>query len=466
MGQSREHLNELHQTLENILEQNDVASLQNCVNGILPADLAILLGNFSESYQNRIFNAINDTEDQQEVLSFAEGDLKSSLFSLLDEETRARFIVEMPPDEAVDLLEDQSPEEIESILSRVDSETEKEIRSLRQYEEGTAGSMMTTDFLSVRAHAKIHDVVRIIGDSTNGLESIDTGFVLTEAGKLLGEFRVQDLLVQKGDHFVVQFLDEDVVFIRDFDSTEKAFQLMTRHGLNILPVLNHAGEMKGIITADDMLDVAREIMDQDFYQMVGANGDPSEMSVFSRSMHRLPWLASTLAGGLVAGLILTAFAPVLATYTVLFVFVPFVIAMAGNVGVQSATIIVREMVGNDRFFAKLRKDIFKEIFTGMLNAFIFALATFLLISLYCYVTNWDAYALAPAVAIGLMSAMSFAAIMGASIPIVFNRLGIDPAISSGPIITVTTDIVGISIYLGFASLILKAFGVLELHFVS
>jgi len=455
--------NNLQNLLENFLEHSDPEGLRDFLNACHPAELVILLKDFSKEKQEIIFRNIKEEEKQQEVLMFAEGDLKAWLFSLVNPGKQAEYITEMPPDEAVDLIEGLPEEATDSLMNQLDDETARELKGLREYEEGTAGALMTPDFLSLTADAKLQHVVKIMA-TRDDLESINTGFVLTDKGKILGSFSVPELLIQQGNPFVIKFLNEDVITVYDTDDEEEAYQIMARHGLDILPVVDHGGQMKGIITADDMLDVARNLSDQDFYQMVGTSGDPTAKSVFTRAFHRIPWLVTTLAGGLVSGMILRHYNLELSHFTVLVIFMPFVIAMAGNVGVQSATIIVRELVNQESTSRQIRKDTIKEILTGMLNAFIFACMTAILILAYCKIFDFDQYVLAPAISLGLMSSMIFAAFVGANIPLIFTRLNIDPAISSGPIITMTMDVIGLTIYLTVATFIFRLNGLTELHF--
>jgi magnesium transporter len=456
-------IEELHNALKNLLKEGDDVSLGRWLTDVEAADLAIMLSDCSEEETKRVFYALHKEESQHELIMFAEGELKNLLFSFLPQLKQVQFLEEVPPDEAVDMVETLEDDDVSSLLEKLDIETAEEIKGLRQYEEGTAGALMTPDFLQVRAHAKLQHVVKIIG-STEDLESIDQGFVLTDMGKILGMFKVSEILTQTGNPFVVQFIDENVVTVYDTDSDERAYQIMSRYGLDILPVVNHSGQMKGIITADDMLDVAKNISDQDFYQMVGTSGDPTGRSVWARAWHRIPWLVTTLVGGLVSGYILRTFHLELQAFAALVVFLPFVIAMAGNVGVQSATIIVRELVNQEQTQVVLRKDVFREMMTGLLNATIFGIGTAILLAVWVYFSGGESLVLGPAIGTALFSSMGFAALIGANIPILFSRLGIDPAISSGPIITMTMDVIGLTIYLSVATGIFHFHGLHSMPF--
>ncbi len=449
----------LRQKISDILESGDsLQVLRENIKGIPPRDLATLLEDFPSRFQVQVFQALPDDESAQEVLSFLEGDILKNILSNSDHNTIAQFLEEMPPDEAVDLLEDQSDEVVESLLSKLEPNTASELKSLRKYEEGTAGSLMTTDFLSVKSHAKVRDILNIIRDDEIDLETIDVGYVLTDAGKILGQFYVHDLLGSAESVFVLKFIDEDFLYVKDTDSQDVALQLMSRHALSIIPVVDHSGVMKGIITADDMLEIAREVMDRDFYQMAGTSVDPTDRSIFSRVRYRFPWLACTLLGGSISATVMRNYRVELELFTLLTIFIPFVVGMAGNVGVQSATIIVRDLV-NKGSKTSLRKNLIREVLTGWTNAILFASTTITLLTAVSYAFGWSNHLVGLVVGIGLALAMILASILGAFVPVLFNRLKIDPAIASGPIITALIDIIGLSIYLFTAIHLLRFFGI-------
>ncbi len=453
----------LHNQLQDLInEGSDSQALQGVLKSIMPADIASILDNFDPEHQCLLFNALPDEEDKQEVLSFLEGSALDTIIQQTDPAQIAHYLEEMPPDEAADVLEDQSEELVNSILAKVEPKTAAELKSLSLYREGTAGSLMTTDFLHVNSHMKIKDILLNIKNEDEQLETVEFGFVLTEAGKILGQFHIQDILRASENDFVLKFIEEDFLYVKDTDSQDVVLQMMTRHALSFIPVVDHSGVIKGIITADDMLDVAREIMDQDFYQMVGTSGDPNERSIWARVFHRAPWLACTLIGGTISAFIIRLFDIELKNFTFLTIFIPFVIGMAGNVGIQSATIIVRDLVsqGNRR---SLNKNIIREILTGFSNAVLFGLTTLLLLFVLGKLLQWPSDMVAVSVASGLFLAMMFASLIGATIPNLFIHLKIDPAISSGPIITALIDIIGLTIYLVISTFLLHLFGIYELN---
>ena len=447
---------------ENLEGEIHLESLKENIKGIHAADIATLLEDFTEEQQVLIFKSLPDDETAQEVLACLEGEILSNILANNDAETIAHYLEEMPPDEAVDVLEDQTEEVVKSLFSKLEPDTASELQSLRQYPEGTAGSLMTTDFLSVKSHAKVKDIINIIRDDEIDLETIDVGYALTDANKILGQFYVHDLIGSAETAFVLKFIEEDFLYVKDTDSQDVVLQLMSRHGLSIIPVVDFSGVMKGIITADDMLEVAKEEMDRDFYQMAGTSFDPTDRSILSRVRYRFPWLACTLVGGSISALIMRNYKFELEIYALLTIFIPFIVGMSGNVGIQSATIIVRDLV-NKGSQTSLRKNLIREVLTGWTNAILFAGATALILLSASHFLGWENIYIGPVIGLGLMLAMFFASILGALIPVLFDRLKIDPAIASGPIITALIDIIGLSIYL-FTST--KILGLLNISSLS
>ncbi len=452
----QENYERLYETLQDILASDQSSEvLPEWLSKIQPADITVLLDDCAPEIQKVIYQSLESEDDKIELISFIEGETLKNILSIIKVGELVRYIEDMAPDEAVDALEGLDSSKVEEVLSKLENETALEIRSLRKYREGSAGSLMTTDFLEVKSHARVIDVLDILKDTESDLETIDMGFVLTEGGKILGIFDVKDLLALPEKSFLLKHIDEDVVVISDTSPTEEVYQSMAHHSLSVLPVVDHGGSMVGIITADDVLDEVRAIVDEDFYHMVGTSGDPTGRGVFQRVVARVPWLASTLVGGTIAAVIMNMFG----LNKVVTSFVPFVMAIAGNVGVQSATIIVREMVNQDFSSYHLQESIKKEILTGWMNALIFGTLAFLLLFGVSYFSVMTSLPLAIGVGIGVFGAMSFAAVMGGLAPIVFTYFKIDPAISSGPIIMVSTDIVGLTIYLTVVSFVFNLLGI-------
>lgn len=453
--------NQLIQLLDS--DSND--DLRRWTSTLQPADLALLIEETPDPESKfRIFTNIEDRKDQLEVLSFLDGEDAQHIAEAITPSDLVDIVEEMATDEAVDFL-DELPNDIsQAILSTLPDDSASDLRELSRYEEGTAGALITNDFLYCFETTTIKELITGLKETASEIETLDTGFVLTENDKILGIFNLKELFSLPESDLVKTHMDDDYVFGLVNYSESEILNLFNYHLLSILPIVDHSGVMKGIITADDMLEVARDQSDEDFYHMVGTTGNPTERGILSRVRHRLPWLASTLLGGALAGFILKAFSVQLGHYPILMTGLPFVIAMAGNVGVQSATIIVREFVNQDTTTAHLRKNIISEFNTGVANAFVFSVITFIVMSSICYAQDWPMFIVPISIALGLFLAMCFAGLIGSIAPIIFKRLDIDPAISSGPIITVTVDVIGLSIYLGISTTILSYFKITELAF--
>lgn len=443
-----------------LLDSRNQSDLNKWISSLQPADIALLIEETpSSDIKYKIFNSIDDHSAQLEVLSFLEGVAARQIAQLIKPEKLVRMIDQMAPDEAVDFLDELSDEVSQKVLSTLPLDSASELRELGRYEEGTAGSLITTDFIHCIETTTIGEILIHLRANAAEMETLDTGFILTSSQKIMGIFSLKEIFSGNEKDPISKYMQKEYLHAEVTDDVSEILQIFSRHSLSVLPVVDHTGVMKGIITADDMIGVAQEQSDEDFYHMVGTTGNPTERNILSRVRHRMPWLASTLLGGMCAGWILKIFAVTLTQYPILMTGLPFVIAMAGNVGVQSATIIVREFVAQDSTTAHLKKQIYSEISTAIANALVFSTITFVLILGLAYTQGWPMLPVALSISIGLFVAMCFAGFIGSTAPLVFKRLDIDPAISSGPIITVTTDIVGLAIYLGFASWVLNSAGI-------
>jgi len=310
---------------------------------------------------------------------------------------------------------------------------------------------MTPHFNKIRFDDKAGDIFTKIRRESN--RDIPPYFyVVNEKNQLTGFFKLRDLLNIQTSAMAKEFTRPETPKVDLNAPCEKVAHIMGQENLSSLPVVDNDNVIQGIITFDDVIRAVQDSASEDIYTMVGtAKVDPFAKKISSKIIARAPWLFTTFIGGLVSAWILGVYQVTLADYAAIIFFIPFVIGLAGNVGIQGATVIVRGMATGDIQKDNLAMVVRSEISVGILNGVIFGLACGGLIALVAEPILQTNPVLGLAVGTGIILAVSLASLMGSLTPILFINLDIDPAISTGPIITVINDILGLAIYLATAA---------------
>jgi magnesium transporter len=271
---------------------------------------------------------------------------------------------------------------------------------------------------------------------------------------LKGYFKLRDLLNASTDAKASQIMRDNTPKVHLADSCDKVANLMDNEHLSTIPVVDDDNRIRGVITFDDVIRIMQELASEDIYTMVGtAKVDPFAKKTGSKILARAPWLFTTFLGGLVSAYILNQFQATLNEFTAIIFFIPFVVGIAGNVGLQGSTVIVRGLATGDIQDDNILTVVKSELLVGISNGFIFGILCGSVVALAAESFLHSSSLLGAVVGAGIIFAVSIAAIIGSTAPILFLRANIDPAISAGPFVTITNDIAGIAIYLLTASYI-------------
>jgi len=424
-----------------------------------PADIAELIERTPERLRASVFDLFDD-EKKADILSELDDAVEEELLEALSPEKISGIVEEMAPDDAADVLGEMDDERSESILSLMDHEDSQEVRELLTHEEDTAGGIMTSDFVAMSSHKTAREALAHIGalELDEPLHSI---YVIDDDGMLCGYVQLWKVLkAGNRDKTLEDLTETDLFSARTDTDQEKVARLMSKYDLSSLPVLDADGRLVGRVTIDDVVDVLEEEASEDIFKLAGSSDDELEYSSpFQASRARLPWLLITLGTGLVTSVILKAFMHSISTMEVLALsfFVPIVMAMGGNTGIQSSTLIIRGLAIGSFSGRNLYRVFLGEMVTGMMMGGICGTA----IGLWAAFiiggsTAYPPAMLALAVGLALFSAMMFAATFGAFAPLLLNRCKFDPAVASGPFVTASNDIIALLIYYGIIVLMLPA----------
>lgn len=423
-----------------------------------PADVADIIDRAPSELQKQVF-ALLTTDVRPDVLAELESRAGSEVLESLTSEQISEIVEDMAPDDAADVLAELPAERSQDVLALMEASESREVRKLLQYDEDSAGGIMTPDVAAVPETATVAealDVVSNVEDDTRFYYA----YVVDRKGCLTGYVDIWELLrTRDRSRPVHELMHREPVAAEVTMDQEQVARLMNQYDLSTVPVVDAAGRLLGRVTVDDVIDVMEEEASEDIFLLAGSDDAELESrSPFRSCLVRLPWLFVTLGGGFLTSLILKQYHAHIADLLVLASFVPIVLAMGGNTGIQSSTLIVRSIAVGGFEGRHSGRLLLREVATGA----IMGLVCGIVIGVFARFVSAESaveHALAPSllglvVALALFSAMTFAAVFGALVPIVLNRIRLDPAVASGPFITITNDIAALLIYFGVTLLLI------------
>jgi len=426
-----------------------------------PADIAEIINHAPASAQNRLFELLDD-EIKPDVLAELDEQAGADILEEMTAEEISDIIEEMAPDDAADVLGDLEDERSAEILDLMEDEDSEEVRELLQYDEDTAGGIMTPDFVAVRASMSAAEAIEYIG-SLELDEALYHLYVIDAEGKLIGWVQLWELLKKANRTMpLAKLAEEEPIFVHTDTDQEEVARIASKYDLSSLPVLDWQNKLVGRITIDDIMDVIEEEASEDIFKLAGSSDvELDDTSPLQACKARLPWLLITLGTGFISSLILKSYIHHLSLSEIvaLSFFVPIIMAMGGNTGIQSSTLIIRGIALGASHSRRIMKIITHEIIAGASMGLICGTTIGLWAS---YVISHDGGSsidpsyLALTVGVALFTAMAFAAVFGALVPVLLDRIKIDPAVASGPFVTASNDIFALLIYYGVTLIMIGA----------
>jgi len=390
---------------------------------------------------------------QAELLQHADEVLTSQLVLRLDAAALSALIAELPADEAADLLDEADEDVVAEALTRVPGETAQELRELLAYEPDSAGGVMATGFLAAGLGQKIGDVVKELRKDSESESDLGV-YVLDSDERPIGYLPDRDLLTTRIHTPVEEVMVEPYLVQVDQDQEEVA-QLITKYGLDSVGVVDSDGRLVGVISADDAAEIIEDEVEEDFSRLVGTGGERQQtrLPVLLRVRQRMPLMALTVLAGLGSAKLLGALGSddgggdgaVLR-------FLPLIIGLAGNVGIQSSTILVRGFATGEIERERERSVLAAEWLVGVIIGILCGVATWLVAG---RIESTGPEGLGLAVGVAVAVAVTWAAFLGAAIPLACRRLGLDPAIVAGPFLIALSDLSGAAIYIVVARRVLE-----------
>ena len=428
--------------LQDAISKKDVDYLQAQLKELYPVDIALVLNRLDVEEANYLYDII-DEDIASDVLLEMEEDKREALLATFSTKEIAEQLDNMESDDAADMI-NELPEEIQDeVLSQIeDIEQASDIADLLNFEEGTAGSLMAKELVSVYAHETVSACIDEIRKQAESVDVMYAVYVVDENEKLIGMLSLKKLIISHPLAKIEEIYDADIISVKTSSLSEEVAELIQKYDLVVIPVIDQLGRLVGRITIDDVVDVMREEAEKDIQRMSGISDDvDSNDNIWRLSKARIPWLLVGMCGGIIGSRIISSYEGQIHLRPEMAFFIPLIGATGGNVGVQSSSIIVQGLANNTMISEKLAPKLLKELSVGLINGIICSgliLGYNMLIS--------ESWALAATVSVALFTVIICASFLGTFVPLTMHRFKINPALATGPFVTTLNDIIGISIY--------------------
>ncbi|WP_430811450.1 MULTISPECIES: magnesium transporter [unclassified Carboxylicivirga] len=436
--------------LKELIAAKNEKAISEILETLHPADIAEVYEELSIDEAKYLYFLIDDDTAADVITELEENDRRRFLESLPSDVIARRFIDNMDSDDAADVLGELDNARQQEVLSHIDDVTAAgDIADLLSYDEDTAGGLMAKELIKVKENWGIPTCLRSMRRQAEEVDEIYYVYVVDNNGILKGTLSLKRMLLSPVDVLVKDIYNSDVISVKvDVDAEEVSY-IMDKYDLVALPVVDSIGRLVGRITIDDVVDVMREEAEKDYQLASGITEDvEASDNVWQHTRARIPWLLIGLAGGIFASWVAFGHIDLIDKFPGVAMFMPLIAAMGGNVGMQSSAIVVQSLasgsVGLDTNWLKL----LKELGIALLNASILSSLIF------CYSFFFkDDMALTFTLSSAMFSVVFFASLFGTFVPLMLNKIKIDPAVATGPFITTMNDIIGMFLYLSIGNVI-------------
>ena len=444
-------INEVHYDkdfLELLLAEENIEAFREHYLAVHPYDQAQFYEEVGPDIRQIIYRFLSPQEMSFifEVIELEDDEYEKYL-NEMDTSYGAAMLSYMYTDDAVDILNELDNEQRENYLEMMDDETVEEINELLSYEEYTAGAIMTTEFVSILESYTVREAMRTLRQEAPTAETIYYIFVVDDMQKLTGVISLRDLIIAEGDTLIHEVMSERVVSAKVTDDQEDVARIIKDYNFLAIPVINEERELQGIITVDDIIDVIDEEAEDDYSKLAGiADMDDNDAGPIRAAAKRLPWLIILLFLGMITSGLMGIFEATLDKVALLATFIPLISGTSGNSGTQALAVAIRGIATGDIGGKSKFKLVLRELSTGMIMGLV---SGAIVVGIIFF---WKGtLMIGLLVGAAICCSIIVATLAGSFIPILMHKLGVDPAVASGPFITTLNDVTSIIIYLGLAS---------------
>ena len=446
--------NNFKERLKVEIENQNVKFIKSAFYEVSHVDVAELLYEFNSLESKYVLDNIG-LETSSKIISELDDDTRENFLKIYSSYEIADVLKIIDSDDGADILLDLSSEIREEVLINIDDKIKsKNLRDLIKYDDEVAGGLMAKELVKCNIDWKIKQCIDLIRKQAKNVSQIYSVYVTDSKGTLMGKVSLKDIIISKDNSKVKDIYDDFVVSVDANMNQEEVAQIMQKYDLTVLPVVNKRKKLIGRITIDDVVDVITESAEEERQIMSGITTDVEEDdSIWKLSNARLPWLVIGILGGLFGAFFLGSFESNYFEENEVFIslsfFIPLIMATAGNVGIQSSSIVIQTLSTPSPFEISVAERLTKVILVSILNGIVLSILVYSGLMLFDYLNflDFEIYSkTAKIVSVSLFSIVLVSSLLGTLTPIVLNKLKFNPALASGPFITTTNDLMALAIY--------------------
>lgn len=432
--------------VKELLEKKDLKGLKEVLNLETPINIAEFIEANSENEKDIIilFRLLHK-ELAAEVFANLDADEQIKIVGSINDDKLQSLLEELYFDDMIDFLEEMPSNVVKRVLENYKHENRSLINQFLSYEEDSAGSLMTIEYLSLRSNQTVKESLRHVRKYAEELETIDVAYVIDKNKKLEGEITLKKLLASSDNEVIENIMDKNILSVKTSTNQEEAVKLFKKYDLTVLPVIDRENILVGIITIDDMVDVIEEENTEDFQKMAAmapSKEEYLETSVLHLAKNRLTWLLVLMVSATFTGSIISKYEEIIEQMVVLAAAIPMLMDTGGNAGSQSSTLIIRGMALGEIKMSDYLKVVWKELRVSLIVGLGLGAVNFLRMN---YILKQD-FKMSMLVSVTLGVTVIIAKLVGGLLPIGAKKLNLDPAIMAGPLVTTIVDALALVIY--------------------
>lgn len=371
----------------------------------------------------------------------------------------ADILENMDADDAVDALEDMDEEAQKAIMAEMDAESREDIRLIRSYDEDEIGSKMTTNYIALKRGLSVKQAMRSVMEQAEENDNLSTLYFLEEDGTFYGTMTLQQLIIARKKTDLETLITTEYPFVYDHETVQNCIEELKDYSEDSIPVLDNDKKLLGVITSQDLVEVVDEELGEDYAKLAGLTEEEEDEETLGQSIRkRIPWLLILMALGLVVSAVVGIFERVVESLTMVVAFQSMILGMSGNVGTQSLAVTIRVLSSEDVPAKDKFTLVLKELRIGICDGLMLGLISCAFVGAYLHfikMVDWmSAFQVSGCLGVAMLLSMSISSLTGTLIPMFFRKVGVDPAVASGPLITTVNDMVAVVTYYGLAMILL------------
>ena len=445
---------------EELIRAKDWVTLKEVLNDVPAVDVSELLEELDNEVAVVIFRLLKK-EKAADVFSYLSTTKGAELLDMFTAQQLSDVMSNLEPDERVALMEELPGHLTQRVLNSMEKDDRKLVQKLLGYPEESVGRLMTPRYVKVKKDWTIQKSMDHIRRFGHSVETVNVIYVVDEKEKLIDDLRLNQLILADPDALIASLMDESFEALSAFDDQEEAVKMLSKYDRVAMPVVDSGGILVGIVTVDDVIDVAEEETTEDMQLMAGMDALDdyySQTSIFEMVKKRIGWLIVLFVGQILTAITMGEYEHVVEQVVFLSFFVPLIISSGGNSGSQAATLIIRALATDDIKYTDWKKVFGRELTSGLLLGSFLGVLGFVTLMFWGYIVGdpVDLQLIMTAIAVGisLLLIVLLGNFIGAMLPFMLSKMGLDPAVTSAPFVATVVDVSGIIIYFSIAVLLL------------